>query len=102
MIAFLAMLLPPIALIPIHEVVQLGSNGGRVAIMAKDVSWRPILPFTIGAIIGAGLGGAVVVQLALGIFIIWAILVKMPPIQKRYVFWRYWEFYNGYGQDYEP
>ena len=93
LIAFLAMLLPSSALIPVHGIVQLGSNGGRVAIMAKNVSWRPILPFTIGAIIGAGIGGAVVVQLpswlvqlALGIFIIWAVLSKMPPIQKRYIF----------------
>ena len=93
LIALLALLLPPIALIPVHGVVQLGSNGGRVAIMAKDVSWRPILPFIIGAVIGASIGGAVVVQLpswlvqlALGIFIIWVVLVKMPPIQKRYVF----------------
>ncbi len=93
LIALLALLLPPAALIPVHGVVQLGSNGGRVAIMVKDVFWRPILPFMIGAVIGAGIGGAVVVQLppwlvqlALGIFIIWAVLVKIPQIQKRYVF----------------
>jgi len=92
LIALLAMLLPPTALIPVHGVVQLGSNGGRVAIMIKDVFWEPILPFMIGAIIGAGLGGAIVVQLppwlvqlALGVFIIWVVFVKLPPIQKRYI-----------------
>ena len=77
LIAFLAMISPPSALIQVHGIVQLSSNSGCVAIMAKDVSWRPILPFMVGAIIGAGIGGAVVaqlpswlVQLALGIFII--------------------------------
>ena len=33
LLAFLALVLPPVALIPVHGVVQLGSNGGRVAIM---------------------------------------------------------------------
>lgn len=92
LIALLALLLPPAALIPVHGVVQLGSNGGRVAIMAKDVVWRPILPFVIGSVIGASIGGMVVVQLppwavqlALGIFIIWVVFAKLPPIRQRYV-----------------
>ena len=92
LLAFLALLLPPAALIPVHGIVQLGSNGGRVAIMAKDVLWRPILPFVIGTMIGAGIGGMVVVQLppwavqlALGIFIIWVVFAKLPPIQQRYI-----------------
>ena len=63
LLAFLALVLPPVALIPVHGVVQLGSNGGRVAIMSKHVVWRPILPFVVGALIGAAIGGLVVVQL---------------------------------------
>ena len=92
LLAFLALVLPPVALIPVHGVVQLGSNGGRVAIMSKHVLWRPILPFVIGALIGATIGGLVVVQLpswliqlALGIFIIWAVFAKLPLIQQRYI-----------------
>jgi len=92
LIALLALLLPPAALIPVHGIVQLGSNAGRVGIMLKEVVWRPILPFVIGTVIGAGLGAVVVVQLppwavqlALGIFIIWAVFAKLPPIQQRYI-----------------
>jgi len=92
LLAFLALVLPPVALIPVHGVVQLGSNGGRVAIMSKHVLWRPILPFVIGALIGATIGGLVVVQLpswliqlALGVFIIWAVFAKLPLIQQRYI-----------------
>jgi uncharacterized membrane protein YfcA len=92
LIALLALLLPPAALIPVHGIVQFGSNAGRVGIMLKDVVWRPLLPFVIGTVIGAGLGAMVVVQLppwavqlALGIFIIWAVFAKLPPIQQRYI-----------------
>ena len=92
LIALLALLLPPAALIPIHGIVQFGSNAGRVGIMLKDVVWRPVLPFVIGTVIGAGLGAMVVVQLppwavqlALGFFIIWAVFAKLPPIQQRYI-----------------
>ena len=92
LIALLALLLPPAALIPVHGIVQVGSNAGRVSIMLKDVVWRPVLPFVIGTVIGASLGAMVVVQLppwavqlALGIFIIWAVFAKLPPIQQRYI-----------------
>ena len=92
LIALLALLLPPAALIAVHGIVQFGSNAGRVGIMLKDVVWRPVLPFVIGTVIGAGLGAMVVVQLppwvvqlALGIFIIWAVFAKLPPIQQRYI-----------------
>ncbi len=92
LIALLALLLPPAALIPIHGIVQLGSNAGRVGIMLKEVVWRPVLPFLIGTVIGASLGAMVVVQLpqwavqlALGVFIIWAVFAKLPSIQQRYV-----------------
>ena len=92
LIALLALLLPPAALIPVHGIVQFGSNAGRVGIMLKDVVWRPVLPFVIGTVIGAGLGAMVVVQLpswavqlALGIFIIWAVFAKLPPIQQRHI-----------------
>jgi uncharacterized membrane protein YfcA len=92
LIAMLALLLPPAALIPVHGIVQFGSNAGRAGIMLKDVVRRPVLPFVIGTVIGASLGAMVVVQLppwavqlALGIFIIWAVFAKLPPIQQRYI-----------------
>ena len=57
LIVIMAMLVPPAALIPIHGIIQLGSNGGRAVIMARDVIWRPMIPFVVGALIGATAGG---------------------------------------------
>ena len=93
LIGLLALLLPPAAIIPIHSVVQLGSNAGRFAIMFSDVHWRPIIPFSVGTIIGAGIAGVFVVQLpfwivqiGLGIFIIWVVVKEVPPIPRPYIF----------------
>ena len=92
-LAVLAVSVPAAALIPIHGVVQLGSNAGRVGLMLKDVVWRPVLPFIGGSVIGAGIGGALavqiptaIVQIAVGLFIVFVVLVKLPPIAMRYVF----------------
>ena len=52
-LAVLAVSVPAAALIPIHGVVQLGSNAGRVGLMLKDVVWRPALPFIVGSLLGA-------------------------------------------------
>ena len=62
-LATMALMLPPTVLIPIHAVVQLGSNGGRAALMLKDVTKPIILPFLIGTIIGATVGAQVVISL---------------------------------------
>ena len=92
-LAVLAVSLPPPALIPIHGVVQLGSNVGRVSLMLKDVVWRPALPFVTGSLLGASIGGTLavqiptaIVQIAVGLFILFVVVVKLPPIAMRYVF----------------
>lgn len=93
LVAVMAVLLPPSALIPVHGVVQLGSNFGRALIMLKHVERSTILPFLVGSAIGAGLGGALfvqfppwVVQLGLAGFITWSVLGRLPVIGKGHVF----------------
>jgi len=90
MLAVLATLLPAAAIIPVHGVVQLGSNVGRAALMAKHLHLPVVLPFGIGALIGVGLGGMFVVQLdagviqmGVGLFILWSILFPPPAIMQR-------------------
>lgn len=85
LIAVMAVLMPAHALIPIHGVVQIGSNLGRAAIMIKGVEWRVILLFCIGSLIGAAIGGMTAVQLppailniGLACFILWS--VWAPPV----------------------
>ena len=77
LIAVMAQIFPVKALIPVHGVIQLGSNTGRAAILTKYINWRMTGAFLVGGLIGAVIGGNIVVslpvrtlQLILGIFII--------------------------------
>ena len=93
LLALLALLLPPVALIPVHSFVQFGSNVGRLLIMIFNVDWKPFVPFCIGTIIGCFIAGAFVIQLppfviqlAVGIFILWIVFAQMPAIPIKFVF----------------
>lgn len=85
LLAIMASVMPPAALIPVHGVVQLGSNIGRLGMLLRSVFW-PALPwFTVGSILGAALGGVVVVelppqwvQIGIGLFVIYTILARAP------------------------
>ena len=81
--AIMAWVMPLAALIPVHGVVQIGSNVGRLMIMLQHVRLSVLVPFLIGSVIGGTLGAFVVVQLpptamqiALGGFILWAAWMK--------------------------
>ena len=85
LLALMAVLLPPAALIPVHGAVQIGSNAGRVLVMLPHVVRTALLPFSIGSLIGTTLGGLVVVripphavELAIGLFILWSVFGRMP------------------------
>ncbi len=92
-LAVLASLLPPAALIPVHGVVQLGSNAGRTAIMRAYIDGPTLIVFLIGTIVGIIIGGLVVfelppaiIQIAVGLFILWTIFFK-PPAFLRHSAW---------------
>ena len=92
LLALLALLLPPAALIPVHSLVQFGSNVGRLLIMISEVQWRPFIPFAIGTVIGCCTAGFFVIQLpphviqlAVGFFILWVVFAKMPPIPLKFM-----------------
>lgn len=77
--ATMASLLPPTILIPLHGVVQLGSNAGRALIMRQNLLKSTIPPFLIGSVLGAVLGVNLVVtlpsevlQTVLGCFVLYA------------------------------
>jgi uncharacterized membrane protein YfcA len=90
MLAVLASLLPAAAIIPVHGLVQLGSNFGRAAILFKHLHTGVVAPFFIGALIGVGFGGIFVVQLhagtiqiGVGLFILWSILFTPPSFMRK-------------------
>ena len=79
--------LPPIIVLPVHGVIQLGSNGGRLAVMRQHVDWRIWGFFTIGSILGVILAGQVFINLSLevlrallGLFVLYAVWTpKLRP-----------------------
>ena len=62
-LATMAQLLPPIVLVPIHGVVQLGSNLSRAVLSPRHTLMSIVAPFLVGTIIGAAIGAQFVVTL---------------------------------------
>jgi uncharacterized membrane protein YfcA len=63
LVAVMASVMPPLALIPVHGVVQLGSNAGRAYLFRHHVQRKIFIWFAVGAIIGVSIGGALAVQM---------------------------------------
>lgn len=85
LLAIMAALMPPAALIPVHGVIQFGSNVTRAGLLIKSTFWPPVAGFAIGSLIGATIGGAVainlpsgVVLIGVGCFVIWSVLSRPP------------------------
>lgn len=92
MLAAMASLVPAAALVPVHGVVQIGSNAGRALIRRRDVRLGVLLPFAAGSLIGAAAGGYVAVrlpdwvfQLALGVFVLWSAWGRPPAFRGKAV-----------------
>ncbi|MDH3442735.1 MAG: sulfite exporter TauE/SafE family protein [Deltaproteobacteria bacterium] len=76
-LATMAQLLPPTVLVPIHGVVQLGSNLGRALLLLRHTLTAIVPPFLAGTLVGAALGAQFVItlpkqwlQIVLAIFIL--------------------------------
>lgn len=87
MLALMGYLVPVAAIIPLHGVVQLGSNVGRVAVLRDHVAWTCLLAFLIGAVPGAWAGSAAVgalpepvLKAALGGFILLITWMRLPRL----------------------
>lgn len=63
LLVLMALWLPPAAIIPVHGLIQLGSNAGRAALTYKYIDWKVIKVFVPGVLIGAAIGGLVLVNL---------------------------------------
>lgn len=85
LLAIMASLVPPAALIPVHGIVQTASNLGRALVSLRHTFWPAVPAFVGGSAIGAALGGVLVVripppvvQISIGLFIVWSVLAKPP------------------------
>jgi len=90
MLATLATLLPAAAIVPVHGVVQVGSNAGRAALLTRHMRIDLLGPFALGAVVGIVLGGSVVVQLeagwiqiGVGAFVVWSVFAAPPAFLRR-------------------
>ncbi len=88
MLALMTYLIPIAALIPVHGLVQLGSNTSRSYVQRAHINWRIVRIFLFGSLLGALAGAILVVQLPayilrgfLGLFIITIIWIKLPKIE---------------------
>lgn len=87
MLAIMAPLFPPAVLIPIHGIIQLGSNGGRAIVMREHVHRRIFVYFLAGGVIGTVIAANVFIalpgpllQILLAVFIV--ILVWAPKFKQ--------------------
>lgn len=65
LLAVMASVLPAAVLIPVHGLVQLGSNGNRALMTRQHIHWPMVLTFSLGALAGAGIASQVLIQLPL-------------------------------------
>ena len=63
LIAVMTTLMPPLAVVPVHGAVMVGSNAGRAGVLARGIDWRRWGWFAIGAAVGAAIGSQVVLAL---------------------------------------
>ena len=78
-LATMTLFLSPTVLIPIHGIVQIGSNGFRAVLLRREILYRIAPAFIIGTLIGSYIGGQTVfaletwiLQLILGLFVLYA------------------------------
>jgi uncharacterized membrane protein YfcA len=80
MLAVMASVMPPAAVIPTHGVIQLGSNLGRALVMRRWIERSVLGWFAAGALVGAVIGGSLfvalpseILKLVLGLFILYSV-----------------------------
>lgn len=85
LIAVMASVVPPLALIPVHGIVQFGSNAGRAWMTRRHVAPRLVGFFALGSLLAALLAGFVLgriepgwIPLLVGLFILALTWLPMP------------------------
>ena len=91
LLALMASVMPPAALIPVHGVIQLGSNLFRALLLRAHLHCPPVMAFAIGAVVGVAIGGAIAVELpqgavlvGVGAFVIFNVFTKPPAWLSRH------------------
>lgn len=95
LLVVMASIMPMSAVIPVHGLVQLGSNGNRMLMTFRYIDVQMLAFFAIGAIIGAIGATFLVVELplelmkiAVGLFVIFLLWGATPTIRETSNAWR--------------
>ncbi|MEK9711110.1 MAG: sulfite exporter TauE/SafE family protein [Thalassolituus sp.] len=87
LITVMASIVPPLALIPVHGVVQMGSNASRAWIARRYLHHRRFGWFVLGALIAsvfsAGIAGVLdtqLIPLVIALFVLWITWAPVPDI----------------------
>jgi uncharacterized membrane protein YfcA len=87
LIAAMALVLPPLVVVPVHGCVQLGSNAGRALVMRAHIQWQFLLWVALGAVVGSVLGGRFASLLperwfaaAIGVFVLVTAWLPQPKL----------------------
>lgn len=90
LLAIMGLGLPPAALIPVHGIVQLGSNAGRAFVQRRHVTPWIVVWFGIGTVLGALVAAQFVITLpedlwriALGGFLLLITWMPKPKVNRR-------------------
>ncbi|SHJ78781.1 Sulfite exporter TauE/SafE [Aureimonas altamirensis DSM 21988] len=85
MLAIMSTGLPVSSLLPVHGIVQLGSNFGRTVIQRMFINWHLVAWFTIGSVVGIAIGSPIAViipdtaaKIVLALFILWSVHGSKP------------------------
>ncbi len=88
LISIMSVFLPPVAVVPVHGMVQFASNASRGAFSPKDIRRKILWPFLAGCLLGTLAGSQLVFKVPadllpvpLGLFIL--IMTWLPQIKKK-------------------
>lgn len=90
LMAVMVLVFPPVVAVPVHGLVQFGSNAGRTLLMRAQVQWRFARYFLLGSAAGALLGGRVATLLPepaftalIALFLLWSAWAPKPAATAR-------------------
>lgn len=85
LLAIMSALFPPLAVVPVHGVAQLGSNLSRLILQRRTLVWPILLYFSAGSALGSFLGGALyvtapswILQAGVGAFVLYSVWGPKP------------------------
>ena len=95
LLVVMASVMPMAAVIPVHGLVQLGSNANRAVLTWRHIDRHMLLYFSLGGIAGALLASRLVaalplelMKIAVGIFVIYLLWGVTPAIRETSNIWR--------------